>query len=284
MVPQLYDQITDQIPQSTWLATSGFEFEMRQTGLSGALVSKLRQNPPLHKVARASLGAQAYNSLKHTPQQIKGRVFHATEKLSDDYLPELAGNDVGRYFLERRRGEWIKYGPWLHDYRSLDWLTGPRILIREIPGKPPYRICACYTDETYCNYKTILNVNPSESTYFSMKYLLGLLNSKIMSFLYPLVSNKLVAETFPRLSVKDVRNLPIRVIDFANSAEIKQHDNMVHLVDCILTLHKQLASATTPTDKTILQRQIEATDREIDRLVYKLYDLTDEEIKIVEEG
>ena len=33
---------------------------------------------------------------------------------------------------------------------------------------------------------------------------------------------------------------------------------------------------------TVLQRQIEATDREIDRLVYELYGLTDEEIAVVE--
>ena len=52
----------------------------------------------------------------------------------------------------------------------------------------------------------------------------------------------------------------------------------------MLELHKQLASAKTDHDKTIIQRQINATDRQIDQLVYELYGLTDEEIKIVEEG
>jgi hypothetical protein len=42
--------------------------------------------------------------------------------------------------------------------------------------------------------------------------------------------------------------------------------------------------ATTGHDKTVLQRQIDATDRQIDRLVYELYDLTDDEIRIVEES
>ena len=50
----------------------------------------------------------------------------------------------------------------------------------------------------------------------------------------------------------------------------------------MLALHKQLAAAKTPTAKTMLQRQIDATDRRIDRLVYELYDLTEEEIGIVE--
>jgi hypothetical protein len=57
---------------------------------------------------------------------------------------------------------------------------------------------------------------------------------------------------------------------------------MVSLVTRMLTLHQQLAAAKTPNDKTLLQRKIETTDREIDRLVYELYGLTEEEIKIVE--
>ncbi len=52
----------------------------------------------------------------------------------------------------------------------------------------------------------------------------------------------------------------------------------------MLSLHKQLDSAKTPTDKTAIQRQIDATDRQIDQLVYELYGLTDEEIRIVEEA
>jgi len=53
-------------------------------------------------------------------------------------------------------------------------------------------------------------------------------------------------------------------------------------VERMLALHKELAAARTPHDKTLLQRQIEATDRQIDALVYELYDLTVEEIAIVE--
>ena len=52
----------------------------------------------------------------------------------------------------------------------------------------------------------------------------------------------------------------------------------------MLSLHKQLPAAKTGQDKTAIQRQIDATDREIDRLVYELYGLTEDEIKIVEEA
>lgn len=60
----------------------------------------------------------------------------------------------------------------------------------------------------------------------------------------------------------------------------------------MLDLHKKpqaanlssVASAKeeTPDEKTRLERQISTTDKQIDALVYELYGLTDEEIRIVE--
>jgi len=270
--------------QTDWLKDPEFRFEIRQIGEVGELVKRIiGKFPPLEKVARASLGTQAYNSSKHTREQIEARVFHAPKKLSKEYLPELAGNDVGRYLIDRRKGQWIKYGPWLHDYRTMDWLTGPRILVREIAGNWPYRIHGCYVEETYCNYKTILNVNPSSATDYSIKYLLGILNSRLMSFLYPLVSNKIVVGSFPRLSVRDLKRLPIRTINFSDPTDKARHEKMVGLVAQMLTLHKQLDTAKTPDEKTRIQRQIDATDHQIDQLVYELYGLTQGEVQVVDE-
>ena len=51
----------------------------------------------------------------------------------------------------------------------------------------------------------------------------------------------------------------------------------------MVDLHRKLAAATIPADKDLYQRQIEATDEQIDALVYELYGLTEEEIRIVVE-
>ena len=74
----------------------------------------------------------------------------------------------------------------------------------------------------------------------------------------------------------------VRTIDFSDPADVARHDSLVSLVDRMLVLHKQLQEARTPHDEIALQRQIEATDRQIDALVYELYGLTEEEIGIVE--
>lgn len=76
--------------------------------------------------------------------------------------------------------------------------------------------------------------------------------------------------------------LPIRDIDFENSEDKGKHDNIVEMVAHMLSLHQKVTEAKSPQTKTVLQRQIEATDRQINKLVYQLYDLTDEEIEIVE--
>jgi len=81
-----------------------------------------------------------------------------------------------------------------------------------------------------------------------------------------------------------VRDFPIRPIDFSDTQDVARHDQMVSLVERMLDLHKRLAETKTGHEKTFLQRRIKDTDKQIDRLVYELYNLTGEEIKIVEEA
>jgi len=70
--------------------------------------------------------------------------------------------------------------------------------------------------------------------------------------------------------------------EFADADNVTRHDRMVALVGRMLALHRQRQAARTPQEQTVLAAQIEAADREIDRLVYDLYGLTAEEIGVVE--
>ena len=91
-------------------------------------------------------------------------------------------------------------------------------------------------------------------------------------------------EIFPKLNPQDIKQLPIRNIDFSDRVDKARHDQMIDLVENMLTLHKNLGEAKVPQTKTVLQRQIDTTDQQIDQLVYELYGLTEKEIKIVEES
>jgi len=134
----------------------------------------------------------------------------------------------------------------------------------------------------------------TEGTYFSNtvyfipkddKYLLGILNSQLIFSYFKRIASVLGdADKGGRLRWfrQDVFKIPIRTIDFSNPADVKQHDRMVSLVECMLDLHKQAAAARLPDEKERLERQIAVTDGQVDALVYELYGLTAEEIKIVE--
>jgi N-6 DNA Methylase./Eco57I restriction endonuclease. len=114
-------------------------------------------------------------------------------------------------------------------------------------------------------------------------YLLGLLNSRLIFFYFRRVAAVLGdAEKGGRLRWfnQDVIKIPIKKPD--EKSDKSRHDEIVSLVTSLLALHQQLPQANTDFDKERLTRHIESADHRIDELVYELYGLTDEEIKIVE--
>jgi hypothetical protein len=62
----------------------------------------------------------------------------------------------------------------------------------------------------------------------------------------------------------------------------KQQSKMLELVQQMLDLHQRLSEVKGEHEKTALRRQIDATDTQIDQLVYERYGLSNAEIKIVE--
>jgi len=114
------------------------------------------------------------------------------------------------------------------------------------------------------------------------KYLLGILNSRLMYFLFETNLPKLQAGfIMPAYGV--LKNFPIYTPDFDNSDDKARHDRMVTLVTEMLELHKHMNQAKTDREKRLITQEIESTDRQIDSLVFGLYGLTAEEIKIIEE-
>jgi len=132
-------------------------------------------------------------------------------------------------------------------------------------------------------------VFPEQSLYFrfdaqhshTLEYILGILNSKLFQYIFWewMATNR---DATPQLKKVHLDNFRLRRIDVGNPADKARHDRMVEMAERMLDLHKQLAVAKTAHAKTNLQRQIDATDAQIDRLVYELYELTPDEIKIVE--
>jgi len=115
------------------------------------------------------------------------------------------------------------------------------------------------------------------------EYVLGLLNSKLLDVYLKSLSSPFSGGYYA-YNRQYIERLPIRTIDFSKPTDVAHHHNLVRLVEMMLELHERLAAASIPADNTLYQRQIEAADQQIDGLVYELYGLTAEEIRIVEES
>jgi hypothetical protein len=127
----------------------------------------------------------------------------------------------------------------------------------------------------------------TNTTYFisgDNAFLLGILNSQLAFRYFSHVCAGLEGGStiYLRFFGQYLSDFPIRTIDFTSPADVTRHDQVVALVERMLDLHRKLAAEAVPHARTVLQRQIDATDRQIDALVYELYGLSDAEIAIVE--
>jgi adenine-specific DNA-methyltransferase len=114
------------------------------------------------------------------------------------------------------------------------------------------------------------------------RYLLGFLNSKLANALLDQIRGSDNIDINPEY----LKQLPIRVINFSDPKERKSYDEIVSLVDKMLSLNKRLSEIRDKKtdERARIEEDIKKTDAEIDELVYKLYGITNEEQKIIEES
>ncbi|MBK7994116.1 MAG: hypothetical protein IPK14_12060 [Blastocatellia bacterium] len=111
---------------------------------------------------------------------------------------------------------------------------------------------------------------------------MGILQSKAFLALY-IIANQGESRVIPQVKAKKLVSLPFPKMDFSNEKDAASHSKMVELVGQMFSLHKRYSSIKTQQEKTIIQRQMDSLEELIDKLVYQLYGLTNEEIKILEE-
>lgn len=179
---------------------------------------------------------------------------------------------------KREKGKMIGSRWYAYIYpKNIELMRYPKILVPDIAVRASFALDERGNYAFTSGYGITLKKDINES----IKYILGLLNSKLLDFYFKNISTT-IRGSFFRYFTQFLEQLPIRLIDFENSAENNIHNRMIQLVEQMLFLHEQLNQAQTPPAKKRVQQQINATDRQINQLVYELYELTDEEIAIVE--
>lgn len=271
-----------EITSSTWQSSKTLAVDYRLNPAQTLLIEKIdRSTQPLSSFGESIQGITPYDKYRgQDAELIKSRGFHFDHQVDESCGKWLAGKDITRY-RHCWSGEWLRYGSWLAAPRDPRFFEGSRLLFREVPGKGK-QIQATLVEETFYHGHSITPFKLHTNNQIDARYLLGLANSKLISWYGGLMLPNFGKDIFPKMNPQDVKALTIRTIDFTNPTDKAAHDRMVQLVEQMLSLQKQLPEAKTGHDQTHLQRQIDTTDRQIDKLVYELYGLTEEEIAVVE--
>ena len=176
-------------------------------------------------------------------------------------------------------GEWLGRKPgsykWYEIQDSIDYheeFDKPKIMLPDISVRGNFTL-----DQS----NGYFSANTTYLIISDDKYLLGVLNSSLMTFFY---KNSFAAYRggYLRFFTQYLEKLPIRTIDVNKPSEKAIHDNLVSFVDRMLDLHKKKAALPQSAEREKIEREIAVTDEKIDEIVYGLYGVTDEERKIIE--
>ena len=182
------------------------------------------------------------------------------------WKPFLEGKDIGPYYIKPIHS-YLCYDPkLLHRPRTKEiFEANEKLLVQRITGgSKPLKVA--YDNNCYYNKESINNIILNDDNKYDSKYILGILNSKLINWFY---ANQFTNESklTVNLSKEYLSQIPIA------KASLLQHEEIIHKVNEILSIKEIDYNADTKQTQT-----------EIDQLVYDLYGLTEEEKKIVEEA
>ena len=133
----------------------------------------------------------------------------------------------------------------------------------------------------FYNKESLNNIILKTDTPYSIYFILALLNSKLINWFYKITFTNESSLTV-NLSKTYLSQIPIKNVFGYNKDLINHHNTLASKARSMIEFQIKFESAKTPTEHTAIERQIQAIDTQIDQLVYQLYGLTEEEIKIVE--
>ena len=209
----------------------------------------------------------------------KKYVVNSDSKLEEPWKLSLRGKSILRYSTIEKN-TFLCYGDWLaRNWKNKSFYETKKIAIRET-GK---RITATldlehryFLSSLYAIYfkEKILN-NESD-----LKFLLGILNSELANYYVKLIALNLTEGAFTKVRTNQLARLPIVILTSKQDEEIK--NEISKLVDQLLQFNLEKTEIKLQSKISQFESKIDYCENKINQLVYQLYELTEEEIKIVE--
>ena len=122
-----------------------------------------------------------------------------------------------------------------------------------------------------------------------VRFVVALLNSKLLRFAYVTTVREAQQRVFPQVKLGPLGRLPIRNVDLSDATEKARHDRIVNLVEALLALQREQRAELLRSDprrrepyrrdRAARRAQIDALDEQIDAEVFALYELTAPDIR-----
>lgn len=255
----------NRIKQSHFLST---HFSIFDISCNNSLLNKIKKtSEPLQKYVNFYYGLKTGDDNK----------FITKKPVTGEHKKLLRRSDFKRYSV-CYNNNYVWYVPKIMRENKITARPGdkkrfehPKILIQDINKK----LIATFDKDNYY-IKDALMLHQKEK--ISLKYILALINSKLLNYWY--------RQQFKTLSIAKnaFLTLPIYKIDFSNPKEKAKHDKLAEMADEMLKLNKKLQKLDPMLDEAEykeIKEKIERTDREIDGRVFELYGLGEKEIGII---
>lgn len=271
------------IPQTRWQMGNGKPVNIFERPEFIQLADKLGELPVLDLLCEITQGAKPFQVGKGKPPQTREIVdekpFVSEKRRDASFRPLLRGSLIHKYKILWNKDYWISFGDWLAEPRySAKYDAAAKIVIRQTGDS----LIAALDTKQFIVRDNLYAVVTRAGNAINIKFILGALNSRLLNWYYQNIINPEKGEALAQVKRGHLAKLPFPVSALLTQKDKASHDKMVSLVDRMLSLNKQLPAAKTDHEKTALQRQTDAIDRQIDQLVYELYGLTEKEIRIVE--
>ncbi len=187
-----------------------------------------------------------------------------------NWLPLLRGSLINRYVNLWNNNSWINYGEWLAAPRNQDiFKTIEKITVRQTGDRI---IATIIGADIICRN----NLHIIISNELNHKFILGVLNSKLTDFYYFQI-NPERGEVLAEVKKRHVDQLPI-----PKNVSNKQKTEVIKLVDQLLQFNEEIKTKTLPNKIEQLKNRIEYIEDKLNHIIYELYELTKEEIELIE--
>ncbi|WP_461655954.1 TaqI-like C-terminal specificity domain-containing protein [Methylorubrum aminovorans] len=199
---------------------------------------------------------------------------NSDKKLDATYRQYLRGADIERFLVSPQRKRYIKYGVWLAEPRPAANFDAPvKILVRQTGDS---LVAALDEEQFLCmnNMHVLVPIDNETSALLA----LGIINSSMMNWYYQTL-NPEVGEAFAEVKKENVARLPVILADYDDRKLIKKIED---IATRLIYLKSKLLSERDGHTRKVLERNSEAATSELNRCVYSLYGLSDDDIAIIE--